>query len=65
MLWLMTTICQHLLFTCSPSSWRAYGLYEDAELLHYRIVNFDRPGFGYSNFGNDDFAGSGRYTSCF
>jgi pimeloyl-ACP methyl ester carboxylesterase len=38
----------------SPSSWRAFMDYmKDAELLkYYRIISIDRPGFGYSNFGN-------------
>lgn len=37
----------------SPSSWHAFIDYmKDAELLkHYRIISIDRPGFGYSNFG--------------
>ena len=37
----------------SPSSWRAFIEYmKDAELLkHYRIIGIDRPGFGYSDFG--------------
>jgi pimeloyl-ACP methyl ester carboxylesterase len=37
----------------SPSSWHAFIEYmKDVELLkYYRIMGIDRPGFGYSNFG--------------
>ena len=37
----------------SPSAWNAFLDYmKDPELLkHYRIISIDRPGFGYSNFG--------------
>lgn len=37
----------------SPSAWNAYIKYlEDPALLfHYRLVAIDRPGFGYSEFG--------------
>jgi len=38
----------------SPGSWDAFEDYlKDKELLkQYRMVSIDRPGFGYSNFGN-------------
>ena len=38
----------------SPASWHCYENYmKDSDLLrHYRIISVDRPGFGYSNFGN-------------
>ena len=38
----------------SPGSWDAFKIYMlDSALLHYfRIISVDRPGFGYSNFGN-------------
>lgn len=38
----------------SPGSWDAFSAYlRDKELLqHYRMVSIDRPGFGYSNFGD-------------
>ena len=37
----------------SPGSWDAFKQYmEDTELLaKFRIISIDRPGFGYSNFG--------------
>ena len=37
----------------SPSAWNAFLDYmKDPELLkHFRIISIDRPGFGYSNFG--------------
>jgi pimeloyl-ACP methyl ester carboxylesterase len=37
----------------SPSAWNAFMDYmKDPRLLqHYRIISIDRPGFGYSNFG--------------
>ncbi len=40
-------------FHGSPSSWTAFIDYmKDPELLkHYRMVGVDRPGFGYSDFG--------------
>ncbi len=38
----------------SPGSWDAFKAYlKNKELLqHYRIISVDRPGFGYSDFGN-------------
>jgi pimeloyl-ACP methyl ester carboxylesterase len=38
----------------SPGSWDAFKAYlKDTQLLqHFRMVSIDRPGFGYSNFGN-------------
>jgi len=38
----------------SPSAWNAFLDYmKDPQLLkHYRIISIDRPGFGYSNFGD-------------
>ncbi|MEO5999256.1 MAG: alpha/beta hydrolase [Chitinophagaceae bacterium] len=38
----------------TPGSWDAFQNYlVDGELLqHYRIISIDRPGFGYSDFGN-------------
>ncbi len=38
----------------SPGSWDAYQTYlQDSDLLKkYRMVSIDRPGFGYSEFGN-------------
>ncbi len=38
----------------SPGSWDAFKDYlKDADLLHkYRMIAIDRPGFGYSNFGD-------------
>ncbi|MES1216521.1 MAG: alpha/beta hydrolase [Bacteroidota bacterium] len=38
----------------SPGSWEAFSQYlEDKELLaKYRMISIDRPGFGYSEFGN-------------
>ncbi|MEO8770826.1 MAG: alpha/beta hydrolase [Ferruginibacter sp.] len=38
----------------SPGSWDAFKNYlKNKELLqHYRIISIDRPGFGYSDFGN-------------
>jgi pimeloyl-ACP methyl ester carboxylesterase len=38
----------------SPGSWDAFTIYMlDSALLHYfRIISIDRPGFGYSDFGN-------------
>jgi pimeloyl-ACP methyl ester carboxylesterase len=37
----------------SPSAWNSFiGFMKDPELLfHFRMVSVDRPGFGYSNFG--------------
>jgi pimeloyl-ACP methyl ester carboxylesterase len=37
----------------TPGSWGAFEDYleDPALLLHYRVVSVDRPGFGYSNFG--------------
>ena len=37
----------------SPGSWDAFSLYmQDKDLLkQYRMISIDRPGFGYSNFG--------------
>lgn len=37
----------------TPGSWDAFsGYMQDKELLqHYRMISFDRPGFGYSDFG--------------
>jgi pimeloyl-ACP methyl ester carboxylesterase len=37
----------------SPSSWTAFQHFmkEPALLFHYRMVSVDRPGFGYSDFG--------------
>lgn len=37
----------------SPGSWNAFSSYLKDRLLRlrYRLVNLDRPGFGYSNFG--------------
>ncbi len=39
----------------TPGSWDAFENYlKNKELLnHYRIISIDRPGFGYSDFGND------------
>lgn len=41
-------------FHGSPGSWNAFERYlSDKELLaHYRMVSIDRPGFGYSEFGD-------------
>ncbi|OWY22554.1 alpha/beta hydrolase [Sphingobacteriales bacterium UPWRP_1] len=38
----------------SPGGWNDFGAYmKDKDLLgHFRMVGIDRPGFGYSNFGN-------------
>lgn len=38
----------------SPGSWNAFEQYiKDTDLLqHYRMFSLDRPGFGYSNFGD-------------
>src|SRR6201999_1434589 len=38
----------------SPGSWDAFARYlEDADLLQkFRMVSIDRPGFGYSDFGD-------------
>ena len=38
----------------TPGSWDAFAAYlRNKELLqHYRIISVDRPGFGYSDFGN-------------
>ncbi|HMG81767.1 MAG TPA: alpha/beta hydrolase [Ferruginibacter sp.] len=38
----------------SPGSWDAFSVYlKDSDLLKkYRMVSIDRPGFGYSEFGN-------------
>ena len=38
----------------SPGSWDAFKQYlEDSDLLaRFRMISIDRPGFGYSNFGN-------------
>ena len=38
----------------TPGSWDAFaGYLQDSELLsHYRLISVDRPGFGYSDFGN-------------
>ncbi len=38
----------------TPGSWDAFaGYLEDNELLqHFRLISIDRPGFGYSDFGN-------------
>lgn len=38
----------------TPGSWSAFKDYlqDPALLFHYRIVSVDRPGFGYSDFGN-------------
>lgn len=38
----------------SPGSWDAFqGYLSDSLLLpHFRMISIDRPGFGYSNFGN-------------
>jgi pimeloyl-ACP methyl ester carboxylesterase len=38
----------------TPGSWDAFAAYlRNKELLqHYRIISIDRPGFGYSDFGN-------------
>lgn len=38
----------------SPGSWSAFENYlKDSELLkHYQMVSIDRPGFGYSDYGN-------------
>ena len=38
----------------TPGSWNAFmGYMEDKSLVeHFRIVSVDRPGFGYSDFGN-------------
>jgi pimeloyl-ACP methyl ester carboxylesterase len=38
----------------TPGSWDAFASYlRNKELLrHYRIISIDRPGFGYSDFGN-------------
>lgn len=38
----------------TPGSWDAFKAYlKNKELLqHYRIISIDRPGFGYSDFGN-------------
>lgn len=38
----------------TPGSWDAFKNYlkDSALLQHYRIISIDRPGFGYSNFGN-------------
>jgi pimeloyl-ACP methyl ester carboxylesterase len=38
----------------SPGSWDAYKQFlEDSDLLKkFRIVSIDRPGFGYSQFGD-------------
>ena len=38
----------------TPGSWDAFQAYlKNKELLqHYRIISVDRPGFGYSDFGN-------------
>ena len=38
----------------SPGSWNAYEEYlKDSDLQqHYRMISIDRPGFGYSNFGD-------------
>lgn len=37
----------------TPGSWDAFAIYmRDKELLkHYRMISVDRPGFGYSDFG--------------
>jgi pimeloyl-ACP methyl ester carboxylesterase len=37
----------------TPGSWDAFaGYMQDKELLqHFRMISFDRPGFGYSDFG--------------
>lgn len=38
----------------SPGSWNAFEAYlKDSDLLkHFRIISIDRPGFGYSDFGD-------------
>lgn len=38
----------------TPGSWDAFENYLKSKelLLHYRIISIDRPGFGYSDFGN-------------
>lgn len=38
----------------TPGSWDAFENYlkDSALILHYRIIAIDRPGFGYSSFGN-------------
>lgn len=38
----------------TPGSWDAFQHYlrDSALLQHYRIISIDRPGFGYSDFGN-------------
>jgi pimeloyl-ACP methyl ester carboxylesterase len=38
----------------SPGSWDAFQNYlmDSGLLKHYRIISIDRPGFGYSDFGN-------------
>ncbi|HTE26225.1 alpha/beta fold hydrolase [Flavitalea sp.] len=38
----------------TPGSWDAFaGYMQDKDLLkHYRMISIDRPGFGYSDFGN-------------
>src|ERR1051326_6344879 len=38
----------------SPGSWNAFENYlKDTELLkHYQIISIDRPGFGYSDYGD-------------
>jgi pimeloyl-ACP methyl ester carboxylesterase len=38
----------------TPGSWDAFENYlkDSALLQHYRIISIDRPGFGYSDFGN-------------
>ena len=38
----------------SPGSWDAFKMYLQDSLLqqHFRMIAIDRPGFGYSNFGN-------------
>ncbi len=38
----------------TPGSWDAFQNYlmDTALLQHYRIISIDRPGFGYSDFGN-------------
>ncbi len=38
----------------TPGSWDAFQNYlkNSGLLQHYRIISIDRPGFGYSDFGN-------------
>jgi pimeloyl-ACP methyl ester carboxylesterase len=52
----------------SPGSWSAFSeyLYDTSLLHHFRLIAIDRPGFGYSDFGNTmNLAGQSGIISSF